>query len=134
MTVGEYPHRVFQGTVFRVSGALDSSSRTLLVEVQVPNAAGFLKPGMYAQIKFKNSRGAASLWLPANALIFNGSGTRVAVVTTEGRLHYVVVTLGRDLGSTIEVLSGLSGDETVIANPDDSLLEGAKVNPIPESK
>jgi multidrug efflux pump subunit AcrA (membrane-fusion protein) len=64
----------------------------------------------------------------------NGQGTRVAIVTTENKLHYVVVKLGRDLGDRIEVLSGLSGDETVIANPDDSLEEGATVKPIAEAK
>lgn len=127
ISVAELPKRLFQGTVFNVSGALDAATRTLLVEVRIPNLDGALKPGMYAQLTFANTKGANSLWLPANALIFNASGTRVAVITSENTVHYVAVKLGRDLGDRIEVLGGLTGSESVETNPDDSIVEGANV-------
>lgn len=132
ISVEEYPNRVFTGTVFNVSGALDAVTRTLLVEVRIPNADGALKPGMYSRITFLHTKGPERLWILANALIFNASGTRVATVTAENTLHYVQVRVGRDLGDKIEVLTGLRGDEQVITNPDDSLPEGAKVTIAPE--
>ena len=133
VTVDEIPKRVFKGTVFNVSGALDTTSRTLLVEVRVPNFDGALKPGMYSRVTFLHSKGASVLWLPANALIFNANGTQVATVTDAGTMHYVKVKLGRDLGDRIEVLGGLTGTQQVIANADDSIPEGTKVHPIPEA-
>ena len=133
ITVDEYPHRIFTGTVLHVSGALDTASRTLLVEVRVPNSDGALKPGMYSKITFLHSRGAKVLWLPANALIFNGAGTRVGVVTEAGMLHYATVKLGRDLGDRIEILGGLAGNERIVSNPDDSLAEGVKVRAVQEA-
>ncbi|HLK13556.1 MAG TPA: efflux RND transporter periplasmic adaptor subunit [Fimbriimonadaceae bacterium] len=132
VTVDEYPRRIFKGLVFHVSGALDTASRTLLVEVRVPNLDGSLKPGMYAKIKFLSSRGPSILWLPANALIFNASGTRVAVVDEAGILRYLPVRLGRDLGDRIEILDGLTGTERVVTNPDDSIPDGARVKPVEE--
>lgn len=133
VTVDEIPKRVFKGNVFNVSGALDTTSRTLLVEVRVPNFDGALKPGMYSRVTFLHSKGASALWLPANALIVSANGTQVATVTDTGTMHYVKVKLGRDLGDRIEVLGGLDGAQQVIANADDSIPEGTRVHPIPEA-
>ncbi len=125
--VSEYPGRVFRGKVLYVSGALDATSRTLLVEVKIPNQDGALKPGMYAQIHFLGAKSRPVLRIPATGLIFDASGNHVALITPQGTLHFVPVKLGRDFGGEIEVLEGLSGGETLVTNPDDSLAEGEKV-------
>jgi len=127
IAVSEFPGKSFPGQVFNVSGALDTGSRTLLVEVRIPNAAGLLKPGMYGAVKFLGSKGQRTLTIPANSLMFDASGTRVAVVQPDGTVHYIAVKPGRDFGGEIEILEGLKGDERVVTNPDDSLTEGTKV-------
>lgn len=134
VTVREYPGRAFHGSVFHVSGALDAASRTLLVEVRVPNLDGALKPGMYAQIRFLGGGSRSTLRIPATALIFDAQGTRVATVTPQGTIHFVAVKLGEDDGDQIQVLQGLQGNETLVTNPDDSLAEGVKVRTQPASR
>lgn len=134
VTTSEFPGRTFPGIVFHVSGALDMVSRTLLVEVKIPNGDGSLKPGMFAQITFLGANTGSTVRIPATALIFDAKGTRVATVSNDDTLHFVPVKLGRDYGGEIEVLIGLNGDETVVTNPEDSLVEGQKVNPVAGGK
>ncbi len=130
LTTTEYPSETFHGTVFQVSGALDATSRTLLVEVKVPNPKGLLKPGMYASIRFLGSKGASTLRIPSNALVFDENGTRVAILTVDNKIHFVKVVAGKDFGDQIEVLQGLKGDETIVTNVDSSLQEGMTVKPV----
>ncbi len=130
----EFPGRVFLGKVFHVSGALDASSRTLLVEVKIPNESGSLKPGMFAQIKFLGTSGAGAIRIPAVALIFDSKGTRVGVVKPDGTLHYATVKVGRDFGGEVEILEGLTGKEILATNLDESLQEGDKVKPVASDK
>jgi RND family efflux transporter MFP subunit len=125
--VRERPGRKFTGTVARTAQALDSTSRTLLVEVQVENSSGQLLPGMYAQVKFSIPRSAPVVIIPADALIANAQGTRVAVVDGASRVHFRNVQVGRDFGAQVEVLSGLNGDEAVASNAPDTLAEGQQV-------
>lgn len=132
--VSEYPGKVFFGKVFHVSGALDASSRTLLVEVKIPNTEGGLKPGMFSQIRFLAASSRATIRIPATGLIFDADGTRVLTVTSDGKLHFVPVKLGRDFGGEIEVLEGLTGSETLVTNPDDSLTEGEAVKQVARAK
>ena len=127
ISVSEYPNKTFPGSVFDLSGALDAESRTLLVEVRVPNPNDLLKPGMFAQVHFLGVAANKTVRIPANTLLFDTSGTRVETVTRDDTMHYVTVKLGRDLGDWIEVVNGLNGHERLIANPDDSLQEGEKV-------
>jgi RND family efflux transporter MFP subunit len=134
VTTSEHPGKVFHGKVFHVSGALDMVSRTLLVEVKIPNANNELIPGMFAQIRFLGAQAGSTIRIPATGLIFDSKGTRVATVASDDRLHFVPVKLGRDFGGEIEVLQGLSGDETLVTNPNDSLSEGEKVKPIKGGK
>jgi len=134
VTTREYPGKIFLGKVFHVSGALDMTSRTLLIEVKIPNPSNTLKPGMFAQIKFLGAEGGATLRIPATGLIFDAKGTRVATVTKDGTLHFIPVKLGRDFGGEIEVLEGLTGYETLVTNPDDSLTEGEKVKAVAGGK
>jgi RND family efflux transporter MFP subunit len=126
--ISERPGRSFVGTVARTAQALDSSSRTLLTEVQVDNSAGELLPGMYAQVKFSIPRSVPVVVVPADALIANAQGTRVAVVDSAGRAHFRNVLVGRDMGRQVEVRSGLTGGESVIVNAPDSLVEGGAVS------
>jgi RND family efflux transporter MFP subunit len=122
----ERPGRRFTGRVARTAGSIDPSSRTLLVEIDLDNRSGELMPGAYAEVHFKLPTDASTFRLPVNTLIFRGDGLRVATVTN-GTVHMVPITLGRDFGSTVEVVSGLTGTELVVVNPPDSLTDGQAV-------
>jgi RND family efflux transporter MFP subunit len=126
VTVKERPGRTFQGTVARTAEALDSSSRTLLSEVQVDNRSGELLPGMYSQVKFALPRARAIILVPGNTVVANSRGTQVVTIVND-RAHCVPVQLGRDLGTEIEILMGLAGSERLVTNPADTLAEGQQV-------
>lgn len=126
----ESPEAHFTGAVTRTANALDPSSRTLLVEVQVPNPDGKLLPGMYVDVDLHLPRKDPPLVLPSDTLSVRPEGTMVAVVGDNNTVHFQRVTVGRDYGSNIEILSGLNAGERVIANPNDAVQEGVKVHPI----
>ncbi len=119
----EMPGQRFKGTLVRTSQSIDPTSRTLLAEIDLDNPAGELLPGSYAEVHLKLPTRASTFRLPVNALIFRAEGVRVAVVN-DRRVALAPVTLGRDFGSTVEILAGLTGDESVIVNPPDSLTSG----------
>jgi RND family efflux transporter MFP subunit len=125
--VQEYPARSFNGKVVRTSSALDQKSHTLLTEVQVANSDWKLLPGMYAQVKFTLRRASPALLIPAEALVIRANGPQV-VLLHGGVIHYQRVSVGRDYGTEVEVLSGLTGEERVIINPTDELKEGVAVD------
>jgi multidrug efflux pump subunit AcrA (membrane-fusion protein) len=127
VTVRELPGRAFHGAIARTANALNSSSRTLLAEVQIDNSAGTLLPGMYAQVKFSVPRGHPLVMIPAAALVANADGTRVEVLGNDGRVHFRSVSVGRDMGPQVEILSGLTEGEPVISNPPDTLADGQQV-------
>ena len=127
LELSEFPGRDFCGKVVRTAGAVDSNTRTLLTEVDVPNAAGILLRGEYAQVHFEARMSGERLTVPNNALLFRPEGTMVAVVDANGRIDLKKLTIGRDLGSSIEVLEGLAPDEALVINPPDSLEQGEKV-------
>jgi RND family efflux transporter MFP subunit len=116
----------FKGIVARTSGAVDEATRTMLVEVDVPNPNARLLPGMYAQVRLAVHNVSPGVMLPANALVTRTAGPQVVVVR-DGRAHFQKVELGRDLGPEIEVLGGLEEGATVIVNPSDDVAEGTKV-------
>ena len=126
----ELPERKFSGAVTRTANALDPSSRTLLVEVQVPNPEGKLLPGMYVEVDLHLPRKDPPLLLPSDTLSVRPQGTLVAVLDPNNAVHFQRVVIGRDYGSSIEILSGLSAGQRVIANPNDSVQEGVKVHPV----
>jgi RND family efflux transporter MFP subunit len=126
----ELPERKFSGAVSRTANSLDPSTRTLLVEVQVPNPEGKLLPGMYVEVDLHLPRKDPPLLLPSDTLSVRPEGTMVALVDSQDRVHFQRVVVGRDYGSNIEVLSGLSAGQRVIANPNDAVQEGVKVHPI----
>ncbi len=127
LVVPELGERIFPAKVMRSAGAFDSATRTMVVEMHVPNIGGPLLPGMYAQAKINLVNAEPNLQVPINALMIGGDGTRVATVDTGGVIHIKPVKLGRDFGKEVEILAGLADSDRVINNPRDSLLEGTKV-------
>ena len=132
--VREFPDRVFKASVFSTAEALDPASRTLLTEIRMPNEGAVLRPGMYADVKFHVTRADPPFLLPSTAVIIRSGPPRVAVVGADGVAHLHQVQLGRDLGSTIEITSGLGERDTVILTPADDLQDGARVNPGPTTQ
>jgi len=130
LTVSNLPGRQFTGAVARTANALDPNSRTLLVEVQVPNAEGALLPGMYAQVDLSSTRSNPPLLVPSEALITRGEGATVALVRPDHTVHIQPIQVGRDYGDRLEVISGLEQGDIVIPNPGDAAREGLKVNPV----
>lgn len=127
----ELPGQRFKGTLARTAQSIDPSSRTLLTELDLDNPTGELLPGSYAEVHLKLPTAATTFRLPVNTLIFRSEGLRVAVVSN-GRVAMTPVTLGRDFGSTVEIVSGLTGGEAVVINPPDSLTAGQAVRIAPE--
>jgi multidrug efflux pump subunit AcrA (membrane-fusion protein) len=99
----------------------------LLTEVQLPNKNGRLLPGMYSQVKFVVPATRAAVIVPADTLVVNSQGTRAIVVSSQRTIHYVPVQVGRDFGTSVEILDGLKAGETVVSNPADTLSEGQRV-------
>ena len=122
----EFPGKIFSGTIARNSNSIDPASRTLLVEVDVDNRAGQLLPGAYVRVHLKLPQSVSSVTIPANTLLFRSEGLRVGVVRN-GRAELVPVSIGRDYGSSVEVVSGLQPADLVILNPSDSLIGGTAV-------
>ena len=117
-------------TVTRTANALDPGSRTLLVEVDIPNASHVMFPGEFVYVAFQLKPNGQRWTLPATALIANANGTQVMMVDPEGKLRLQNVTVGRDFGDTIDILLGLSGSETIVKQPDVSLQAGQIVTPV----
>jgi len=126
LTLPEFPGRRFQGRLVRTADAFDLASRTLLVEVDVDNPTGELLPGAYTEVHLKIPNEVSSYILPVAALIFRSQGLQVGVLDG-AKARLVPVTLGRDFGGEVEVVSGLTGQEQVIVNPPDSLIDGEEV-------
>jgi RND family efflux transporter MFP subunit len=126
LTLAEFPGRRFKGQLVRTSKAIDQASRTLLVEVDVNNTTGELLPGAYAGVHLKLPEGVPTFILPVNTLIFRSQGLQIATVAN-GKASLVPIVLGRDFGSEVEVVSGLTGQENVMVNPPDSLVQGEQV-------
>jgi len=123
----EMPGRTFTGTVTRAAGAVDPATRTLQVELEVPNPHGELFAGSYAQVRFNEASDPGALTISDNAIIFRAQGTQVAIVDSENRVHLRSVKLGRDFGDVIEVLDGLTVTDRVVDNPPDSIADGMAV-------
>lgn len=145
VTLRELPGQEFAATVTRTSRAIDAATRTMLVELQVPNPKELLLPGSYGQVSFdlggagaapRTGDGLAVVTLPNNCLLFRPEGSLVAVVGTDHKVHLQPVTLGRDLGTVIELRSGVKLQDAVIVNPPDSIAEGEAVvaTPLPPPK
>jgi RND family efflux transporter MFP subunit len=126
LTLTEFPSRQFHGRVVRNADAIDTASRTLLVEVDVNNPTGELLPGSYVSVHLKLPSKIEAVTVPVNTLLFRSEGLRAAVVR-DGRTSLVPVTIGRDFGDTVEIVSGLGRTDSVIVNPSDSIVPGQQV-------
>jgi RND family efflux transporter MFP subunit len=126
LSLTEFPNRTFPCTLMRTSGAIETTTRTLLTEFEVQNSAGELLPGSYVQVHLKLPASASALTVPANTLLFRSEGLRVGVVK-DGKTKLMPITVGRDFGTKVEVLSGVQPDDSVILDPSDSLIDGLSV-------
>ena len=126
LTLDEFPGEIFKGTLVRNANAFDAANRTLNTEVDVDNPKGRLRPGAYVFVHFKLPESVTSVTIPSNALLFRKEGLQVGVVR-DGKVELVSIKIGRDYGNTVEILSGLSGSDSVILSPPDSLISGTPV-------
>jgi RND family efflux transporter MFP subunit len=127
LELAQYPGQTFQGKVVRTAEAIDLTSRTLLTEVDVPNKGGQLFPGGYAQVHLQVKVAASRVQVPVNALLFRAEGLRAVVVDANHKTHLRQLTIGRDYGTSLEVLQGLEPADWIVLNPADSLEDGQEV-------
>jgi len=125
--LAEYPASRFNGTVVRTANAIDQNTRTLLTEVDVPNKAGRLLPGAYAQVHFDVPVNGLRLSVPSSAMLFRSEGPSVAVVGPDDRVQLRPIAIGRDFGTSLEILQGVGAHDRVVQNPPDSLENGQAV-------
>ncbi|MGA2419062.1 MAG: efflux RND transporter periplasmic adaptor subunit [Candidatus Acidiferrum sp.] len=135
LALNQYPGRHFEGKVVRTANAIDQASRTLLTEIDVPNKSGELLPGGYSEAHLELKVNGARLQVPVNALLFRAEGLRAVSVDASHTTHLRPIQIGRDFGTTLEVIQGLNADDWIVVNPADSLDEGVHVNvkPLPQS-
>ncbi len=127
LTLDEFPDRRFEGTIARNSSSIDPNSRTLNVEVDVPNAKGLLLPGSYVFVHFEVPQHSNTLTIPADTLLFRAQGLQAAVIR-DNKVHLTPITVAHDGGSTMEINSGLSVNDAIVVNPSDSIFEGQEVH------
>lgn len=127
LMVPELPGRKFTAKVVRTSGAIDANSRTLLTELEVDNSKGEILSGSYAQVSFADIKQEPPLVLPSTALLFRAEGLQAGVVGPDGKVDLHNITIGRDFGRTVEVLTGVTARDNIINNPFDSLTSGMTV-------
>ena len=127
VSLQELPGEKFKGTVARTAQSIDPVTRTLLTEVDVPNRDGRLLPGSFGEVHFRAGVDAQKLTIPVNAMLFRQEGPRVAVVDSDGKVHLRPIIIGKDYGTTLEILGGVEAGDSIIVNPADSLEEGQKV-------
>lgn len=128
ITLQEIPGEKFKGTVARTAEAIDPATRTLLTEVDVPNKDSRLLRGSFGEVHFSPKINAERVTVPVNAMLFREEGARVAVVGTDSKVQLRPITIGRDYGTTLEILGGLNLEDRIIINPADSLEDGQRVN------
>jgi RND family efflux transporter MFP subunit len=128
LDLAQYPGQTFQGKVVRTAEAIDLNSRTLLTEVDVPNRNGQLFPGGYAQVHLQVKVPVSRVQVPVNALLFRSEGLRAVVVDANHKVHLRQLVIGRDYGTSLEVLQGLQAADWIVLNPPDSIDEGQEVH------
>jgi RND family efflux transporter MFP subunit len=126
LSLAEFPDRKFQGKVVRTADAINMTTRTLLIEIDVDNPTGTLLTGSYAEVHLAVPSQASTFLLPVNALLFRTEGLRVGVVK-DGKVVLTTVTPGHDFGNEIEIVAGLKANDQVIINPPDSIVSGEQV-------
>ena len=129
LALAEFPGRKFQGKLIRTADAINVSTRTLLIEIDVDNPAGTLLTGSYAEVHLKVQSQASTFLLPVNTLLFRSEGLQVGIVK-DGNVALTTVTPGHDFGNQIEIVAGLKSNDQVIINPPDSIISGQKVQTV----
>jgi RND family efflux transporter MFP subunit len=124
VTLAERAGGEYRGAIARTARAIDTATRTMQVEIRVPNPSGALIAGSYVQVTLPINVDVQALVVPTNVLLFRPDGTRVALVDSGGRVHLALVKLGTDFGTSVEVLNGLNGADRIVLNPADSLADG----------
>jgi RND family efflux transporter MFP subunit len=127
ITFTEHTGRIFPGTLVRTADAIDPSSRTLLVEIDVDNKSGELLPGSLAEAHFKTPRATPVFVVPSAALIFRKQGLMIGTVVNGNKAHLTPVVIGEDDGANVQIVSGINSGDQVIQDPPDSLIEGETV-------
>jgi multidrug efflux system membrane fusion protein len=128
ITLQEIPGQKFKGTVARTADAIDPATRTLLTEVDVPNKDGHLLRGSFGEVHFSPKIDVSKITVPVNAMLFRQEGPRLAVVGADNKVQLRPITIGRDYGTTLEILGGVGLEDRIVINPADSLEDGQKVN------
>jgi RND family efflux transporter MFP subunit len=126
LALAEFPGRTFQGKLVRTADAINVTTRTLLIEVDVNNPTSTLLTGSYAEVHLEVPTPASTYLLPVNTLIFRSEGLQVAIVK-DGNVVLTTVTPGHDFGNQIEIVAGLHANDQVIVNPPDSIVSGQQV-------
>jgi RND family efflux transporter MFP subunit len=124
VTLAERAGGEYRGAIARTARAIDTATRTMQVEIRVPNPGGALIAGSYVQVTLPINVQPLALVVPTNVLLFRPDGTRIALVDSGGRVHMVLVKLGTDFGTSVEVLNGLNASDRIVLNPADSLADG----------
>ncbi|MFZ0758978.1 MAG: efflux RND transporter periplasmic adaptor subunit [Candidatus Sulfotelmatobacter sp.] len=127
VTLQEFPGQKFFGKVVRTAEAIDPVTRTLLTEVDVPNKDGRLLPGSFGEVHFAIGSNVNKVTVPVNAMLFRAQGPQVAVVGPSGKVQLRSINIGRDYGTTLEILGGVYPTEQIVVNPPDSLEDGQRV-------
>ncbi|MFN8554845.1 MAG: efflux RND transporter periplasmic adaptor subunit [Candidatus Obscuribacterales bacterium] len=130
LTFPEFPRQDFEGTVTNVSGGLDETSKTLQVEIHVPNQNHKLLPGMYAKVRFQAPSTMRLPVIPSSTLVTRADGQFVYVLDKDNVVHIKKLDVGRDLGGQFEVANGVNDGDRVIISPQDFIMDGMKVNPV----
>jgi membrane fusion protein, multidrug efflux system len=128
VTLQELPGQRFLAIVARTAEAIDPATRTLLTEVDVPNKDGRLLPGSFGEVHFAVGNGVNKVTVPVNTMLFRAEGPRVAVVGPDSKVQLRPINIGRDYGTTLEILGGVSPTDQIVVNPADSLEDGQPVN------
>jgi len=125
--VAEYPDRTFEGKILRTSGAFNPATRTLLTEIEVPNRDGALFPGIHVDVQLSVAQANPPMVVPATAVIVRSEGLQVATVNAADAIQLQKVQVGRDMGKTVEIVSGLNEGARIVTNPTDTLVDGTQV-------
>jgi len=128
ITLQEIPGQKFRGTVARTAEAIDPATRTLLTEVDVPNKDGRLLRGSFGEVHFSPKVNTEKVTVPVNAMLFRREGAQLAIVGADNKVQLRPIAIGRDYGTTLEILGGVSVEDRIIVNPADSLEDGQSVH------
>ena len=128
VTLQEFPGQKFIAKVTRTAESIDPNTRTLLTEVDVPNKDGRLLPGSFGEVHFAVGSNVNKVTVPVNAMLFRAQGPQVAVVGQDGKVQLRSISIGRDYGTTLEILGGVAISDQIVINPADSLEDGQQVN------